>query len=293
MRKRKLMFLFIFISPAAVIYSLFLVYPSIIGFYYGMTDWDGFSTSANFVGMDNFRRIINDSLVYTALKNTVLFTFFTVIAQNIIALFFSILLNQKLRGVVFFRAIYFFPVIISTVVICFVWSVIFNPVVGPWKPFFDFLGMERISNLNVLGNRDIALYAVMFVKTWQYIGFLLVIYLAGLQTIPKDLYEAANIDGANRRQKFTTVTFPLIAPALTINMILSTIGSLKQFDHVFIMTGGGPGYSTQVIGTAIYSIAFANNQYGYGIALSILLFLAVSIVSILQMKYLKKREVSH
>ncbi len=279
--------------PAFLIYLLFQFYPAVSGFYYGLTDWNGFSPKMNFVGLDNIKEIVNDPLIFKSIKNTIIFTVLVVVLQNGLALFFVVLLNQKLKGIAFFRGIFFIPVLVSTVVVGYVWSTIFNPVIGSWNVFFNAIGLHSIAELDLLGNPNTALYAIVFVMIWQYIGYSMVIYLAGLQNISKDLYEASEIDGANRWKKFRHVTFPLIAPALTINLILSTIGCLKQFDHVFVLTGGGPGDASQVIGTAIYTVAFSNNRYGYGVALSMLLFISIAIISLFQHWYLKRRELEY
>jgi raffinose/stachyose/melibiose transport system permease protein len=292
-KRSKWVSLFIFLFPAVIVYTLFQFYPMLSGLYYGFTDWNGFSQTKNFVGMANFTEIISDPLIIKAVKNTIIFTVLVVIFQNGLALFFSILLDQKLGGISLFRAVFFLPVLLSTAVVGFIWSTIFNPIIGSWKPIFQGLGLDTIAGWDMLGNPAIALYSIIFVMIWQYMGYSMVIYLAGLQSIPKDMYEAANIDGANRWQQFKNVTFPLIAPALTINIILSSIGCLKVFDHVFVLTGGGPGDASQVVGTAIYTLAFSNNRFGYGIALSLLLFVCIAIISLIQLKFLRRREVEY
>lgn len=288
--RKKWSTLLFFLFPATVIYTMFQFYPMVSGLFYAFTDWDGFSPRKNWVGWGNFKEIAEDSLIITAVKNTVIFTFFVVLLQNGLALLLSVLLDQKMKGIAIFRAVFFLPVLLSTAVVGFIWSTIFNPIIGSWGSIIQLIGMERWARADLLGNPDTALYTIIFVMVWQYLGYSMVIYLAGLQTIPKDLYEAADIDGAGRWEKFKQVTFPLIAPALTINIILATIGCLKAFDHIFVLTGGGPGDASQVIGTAIYTVAFNNNRYGYGIALSLLLFIAIAIISLVQLKFLKRRE---
>lgn len=279
-----------FILPALLVYTLFQFYPIISGFYYGMTDWNGLSPTFHFVGMENFRQIFADPLISKAAVNTLKFTVLVVLLQNGLALLLALLVDRKLRGVAFFRAVYFIPVLISTAVVGFIWSSIFNPIDGAWKAIFQFLGFEGLARLDVLGSPKWSLYAVVFVTIWQYLGYSMVIYLAGLQTIARELYEAADIDGAGRWQQFRHVTFPLLAPSLTINLILSTIGCLKQFEQVFVLTGGGPGDSSQVVGTAIYTVAFNSDRYGYGVALSTLMFVVIAVISIVQLRFLKRRE---
>ncbi len=293
MRVKRALNLLIFLLPATLIYTLFVMYPSVSGLYYSLTDWDGLSPNYAIIGLANFKDIFDDPFFYKVLKNSVTFAALVVVLKNVLALSFAILLDRKLRMTGLFRSIFFLPAILSSIVVAYTWVTILNPVFGSWQIFFEALGMDRIANYDVLGSTATSLYSVVFVSVWQNMGYAMVIYLAGLQTIPIDLYESANIDGAGRWKQFMNITFPLIAPALTINLILSTINSLKEFDLVYILTGGGPIDSSQVIGTAIYKIAFEMNQFGYGIAMSLILFVIIAIVSLGQLRYLKKREVEY
>lgn len=285
--------LLVFLLPAAAIYSLFAIYPSISGLYYSLTNWDGISPSYRIVGLDNFRNIFQDKLFYRALENSFVFALIVVVFKNGLALFFAILLDKKMKLTGFFRSTFFVPAVLSAIVVAYTWVTIFNPVFGSWQIVFEALGMPGIAKLDLLGSAGTALYTVAFVSVWQNMGYAMVIYLAGLQTIPAELYESAEIDGAGRWKKFQHVTFPLVFPAITINLILSSINALKEFDLVYILTGGGPFDSSQVIGTAIYKIAFETNRFGYGIAMSLVLFLIIATISLGQLWYLKRREVDH
>jgi len=141
-----------------------------------------------------------------------------------------------------------------------------------------------------LGNSKLALFSVIFVVVWQYAGYSMVIYIAGLQNIPLEMYEASSIDGVNAWQRFRYITFPLLAPAVTINILLTMISTLKTFDHIFVMTKGGPGYATEVISTLLYRESFTNNNMGYGSAISVVLFALITSVSLITLKYLRRRE---
>jgi ABC-type sugar transport system permease subunit len=293
LKVRKVMNLLVFVLPATLIYTLFVMYPSVSGLYYSLTDWDGLSPAYKIIGLDNFKDIFQDPLFYKVLKNSFVFAVLVVVIKNTLALFFAILLDKKLKMTGFFRSVYFLPAILSSLVVAYTWVTIFNPVFGSWQIFFRAIGLEQIAKMDLLGSPSTSLYSVVFVSVWQNMGYAMVIYLAGLQTIPSDLYESADIDGAGRWKQFAHVTFPLIAPALTINLILTTINSLKEFDLVYILTGGGPIDSSQVIGTAIYKVAFEMNQFGYGIAMSLILFIVIAAVSLGQLWYLKKREVDY
>ncbi|TBL81128.1 carbohydrate ABC transporter permease [Paenibacillus thalictri] len=293
MKARRVVNLLVFLVPSTLIYTLFVMYPSISGLYYSLTDWDGLSPHYKIIGLDNFKEIFQDPLFYKVLKNSFLFAVFVVLIKNALALFFAIMLDKKMKMTGFFRSVYFIPAILSSIVVAYTWVTIFNPVFGSWQIFFQALGLDTIAKLDLLGNTSTSLPSVIFVSIWQNMGYAMVIYLAGLQTIPSDLYESAQIDGAGRWKQFVHITFPLIAPALTINMILSTINSLKEFDLVYILTGGGPFDSSQVIGTAIYKVAFEMNRFGYGIAMSLILFILIAVISLGQLRYLKKREVDY
>jgi multiple sugar transport system permease protein/raffinose/stachyose/melibiose transport system permease protein len=293
MKRRKMLSLLVFILPSTLIYTLFVMYPSVSGLYYSLTNWDGISPSYKLIGLDNFRDIFHDPLFYKAVKNSFTFAIIVVIIKNAIALWFAVLLDKKLKFTGFFRSVFFLPAILSSIIVAYTWVTIFNPVFGSWQTIFQALGLESIAKLDLLGSKSTALYTVAFVSIWQNMGYAMVIYLAGLQTIPGELYESAGMDGAGRWKQFWHVTFPLVAPAITINLILSTINTLKEFDLVYILTGGGPFDASQVIGTAIYKIAFETNRFGYGIAMSLILFVIIATVSLGQLWYLKKREVEY
>lgn len=293
MKLRKSMNILIFLLPATVIYTLFVMYPSISGLYYSLTDWDGISPNYKLIGLDNFIEIFNDPLFFVALKNSLIFVIAVVILKNVLALFFAILLDRKMMLTGLFRSVFFLPAILSSIIVAYIWVTIFNPVFGFWEIFFRAIGLDSIASFDLLGSTSTALFSVVFVSVWQTMGYAMVIYLAGLQTIPSELYESAEIDGAGRWSQFIHVTFPLIAPALTINFILSTINAFKEFDLVYILTSGGPFDSSQVVGTAIYKVAFETNQFGYGIAMSLILFFIIATVSLGQLWYLKKREVDY
>ncbi len=293
MKRRRTFSLLLFILPSALIYTLFAMYPSLSGLYYSLTNWDGISPGYKLIGLSNFREIFQDPLFYKSVKNSFTFAFLVVVVKNALALGFAILLDKKLKLTGFFRSVFFMPAILSSIIVAYTWVTIFNPVFGSWQTLFQAIGLDGIAKLDLLGTRSTALYTVVFVSIWQNMGYAMVIYLAGLQTIPGDLYESAGMDGAGRWKQFLHVTFPLIAPALTINLILSTVNALKEFDLVYILTGGGPFDSSQVIGTAIYKIAFEMNRFGYGIAMSLILFLIIAVISLGQLRYLKKREVEY
>ncbi len=211
--------------------------------------------------------------------------------QHAISIFLAVLLDQKLRGVVWMRAVIFYPAILNTVVIGYIWSYMYSPFVGFLPKFFEALGLDTLAGIDWLGRTDTSIYAISFVIIWQYTGYSMMIYMAGLQGISSDIYESASIDGANARQKFFKITLPLLVPAITVNTVLSVIGNMKQFEHIWVMTQGGPANSTQVFGTLIYQFAFKTSQPGYGTAMAILLSILIMLVTVTIIRVLNRWEV--
>ena len=223
--------------------------------------------------------------------NTIKLTVFIVIVQNAVGLALALGVHTLIKSKYVLRTIFFAPAVLSPVVIAFLWKYMFNPQPDAGlNAMLGFFGLDFLQQ-NWLGDPSVALWAVGLTVVWQYAGYSMVIFLAALQGIPKDLEEAAALDGAGRCQRFRHIVLPLIAPAMTINLTLSTIGGLKLFDQVFAITGGGPGYSTETLSTLIYKQAFVFGQYGYSTAVALVLALLVSGLALIQMRYLQSREV--
>mgnify|MGYP004684431843 CR=1 FL=1 len=282
----------LFLLPALIIYTLFRMGPAIASLFYGITDWNGLSKDYNFIGFSNYLEAFGDPLFRTAVKNTILYSVVVVFLQNGLGLFFAVLLDKQwLRGRNFFRVTLFFPAVLNTAAICFIWGTILSPTIGIWKPVTQALGISTLLPSDLLGSSGSALITVALVNVWQYIGYSMVIYLAGLQSVSKDYYEAAAIDGCSEYKMFWKITLPLIAPSITINIILTTVGTLKEFEHIYTLTAGGPGNASHVMGTAIYQVAFGSTQrFGYGIAISTMLMLAICAITILQRRIMRKVE---
>ncbi len=281
----------LFLAPALLLYSLFYAGPIVSGLYYGFTDWKGVSLSANWIGLDNFKNGFADPLCATARRNMLILSIVVIAIQHAISIFLAVLLDQKLRGVVWMRAVIFYPAILNTVVIGYIWSYMYSPFVGFLPKFFEALGLDTLAGIDWLGRTDTSIYAISFVIIWQYTGYSMMIYMAGLQGISSDIYESASIDGANARQKFFKITLPLLVPAITVNTVLSVIGNMKQFEHIWVMTQGGPANSTQVFGTLIYQFAFKTSQPGYGTAMAILLSILIMLVTVTIIRVLNRWEV--
>ena len=280
-----------FALPAVLVYLVIVIVPSLAGAVYAFTDWSGVG-GASFVGLDNFKRLFTDAQSLGALRNTVLLTVFIVVVQNAVGLALALGVHSRIRSGHVLRAIFFAPAVVSPVVIAFLWKYLFNPSPDSGiNALFGFFGLGFLQQ-DWLGNPSLALWSVGFTVVWQFAGYSMVIFLAGLQGVPRELEEAAALDGAGRWQRFRNVVLPMIAPAVTINLMLSTIGGLKLFDQVFAITNGGPGYSTETLSTLIYKQAFVFGSYGYSTAVALVLAILVAAVSLVQLKYLRSREVA-
>lgn len=282
---------YLFILPAIVIFLFVYAGPMLATFVLGFTDWNGIAPTFHFVGLKNYIRIFTDSNLQEPLLNTLQFTFFTVVIQGTLALLLAVALNKSFRGRNFFRTVFFLPCVVSMVAIGYAWSLIFNPVMGPLGKLADLMNWEWLSGIKWLSDPDIVLYSIILVNVWQWTGYSMVIYLAGLQSIPQQLYEAAAIDGAGSVQRFFKITLPLIAPSITITTVLSTMGGLKAFDLMYVMTNGGPGHASQTFAMASVDAFFKQKDAGLGSALAFLMFVMILLVSYLQNRLLGRREV--
>jgi raffinose/stachyose/melibiose transport system permease protein len=279
-----------FVAPALLVYALVVLYPSISGVLYAFTNWSGIGDKS-FNGLDNFSTLFHDERAVGALKNTLLLTVAIVVVQNGIGLLLALGVHARIKSRTALRVIFFAPAVVSPVMIAFLWKYVYNP--DPHAGLNGLLGAFGLGGLRQdwLGDPSLALWSVAGMVVWQYAGYSMVIFLAGLEGVPADLHEAAMIDGAGRFQRFRYVTWPLLAPALTINVMLSTIGGLKLFDQVYAATGGGPGYSSETLSTVLYKQAFVYGKFGYSTAIALVLALFVAAVSMIQIAYLRGREV--
>jgi raffinose/stachyose/melibiose transport system permease protein len=281
-----------FAAPALAIYALIVIYPSLAGAYYAFTDWSGIGAS-KWVGLDNFKTLFSDDQSFGSLLNTIKLTVFIVLVQNTIGLLLALAVHTRIKSRNLLRVGFFAPAVLSPVVIAFLWKYMFNPAPDAGlNALLGFFGLDFLQQ-NWLGDPGVALWAIGLTVVWQYAGYSMVIFLAALQGIPQELEEAAALDGAGRFQRFRHIVVPLIAPAITINLTLSTIGGLKLFDQVFAITGGGPGYSTETLSTLIYKQAFVFGAYGYSTAVALVLTLLVAGLALLQVRFLQRREVAY
>lgn len=275
--------------PAIFVYCVFFILPSIIGIFYSFTSWRPDTDVIKFVGFDNFGRIFSDRVYLTCIKNTVLYAIITVVGKNLFGLILAIALNNKrMKSVNALRTVYYAPSVLSTIVIGQIFIGMLHPE-GPVNKLLKGIGLDFLA-LNWLVDRNIVIFSVSTVAIWAWTGFHMAIYLAGLNSIPQEYYEASRIDGAGPVRIFLKVTLPLMLPSINVNILLSLISGLKVFTEVLILTGGGPGFASEVVLTRIFQ-AFGEGSWGVGTALNTLLFIVISIVSIPLLIKLRKQEV--
>lgn len=275
------------VIPAVVIFATFFILPLIFTAKYSFYNWTNYSPDITFSGLENYTQLFSDGIIIKGLKNTLIFALLTVTIQSLISLPVSVFLNSKLRGRTIYRAIFFAPAILSTLVVGYLWKYILSASdYGLINQVLLNLGMEKI---NFLGNGKIALFSIITISVWQWFGWSMVIYLGSLQSISGDLYEAASVDGATSWQQFLHITIPGLAPALKINFVTSTISGLKVFDLVVSTTNGGPAHQTETILTLMYS-KFSDGNYGYASAFGIVFLLLTMVVAAVMLGLFKKWE---
>ncbi|MDR6726373.1 raffinose/stachyose/melibiose transport system permease protein [Paenibacillus amylolyticus] len=289
MKRTKNLYSYYMIFPALIIYSIFFVVPAIAGFYYSFTDWRLDRLELTFIGWDNFKKIFSDKTLILALQNTAIFAIVTVVGKNVIGLLLAVGLNMRLRTKNLLRAIFYSPSILSILVI----SILFTPMLrteGTINQLLEAVGLHSLTQA-WLTNPSIVIWTIAIVSIWQSAGFQMAIYLAGLQSISQEYYEAAKIDGASSWRSFFKITLPLLLPAININLMLTLIGGLKVFSEVYVMTGGGPGNASQVVGTIILR-SFGEGNWGLGTAVNTLLFVVVTIIAIPLLIFMRRKEVT-
>ncbi|WP_148630296.1 carbohydrate ABC transporter permease [Bacillus sp. E214] len=284
-RKPSLAWMYI---PSLLVVSLFIIYPFLNGIRISFTDWNGFSQTFKNVGFAQYSRMLQDPDTWLIMKNTLLYGLGSTLFQNIIGLGYALLLNQSIRFRTITRTIIYLPVIISPLIMGYIWYFFFSFQGGALNDLLLFIGMDKT---NILADPNINKWLIVFVNTYQYTGVAMIIYLAGLQSISKDYYEAANIDGASSLQKFRTITLPLLMPSITINMVINIIGGLKLFDVVLALTGGGPGNASQSMSTYMYDLYFDRQDAGYAATQGILMAFVILILSLAALLYFKRKEV--
>ncbi len=277
-----------FAVPAFLFYGFAVLWPSLRGAFLAFTNWDGLSQDYDVIWFDNFVRIFTTESSLRALIMTIVFAVAITVLQNAIGLVLALAVNSGLKSQNFLRVLLFAPVVITPVVVAFLWKFLLTPN-GPVNGLLDLVGLGGVTP-SWLGEPFWAAFSIVMMVVWQKAGYSMVIYVAGLQSIPQEVEEAAAVDGAGPWQRFWSVTWPLLAPATAINVLLTLVGGLKMFTEVFVLTAGGPGGSTDTLSTLLYKSAFQFNEFGYGIALAIVLAIIVSGFSVVQQRMQAKGE---
>ncbi|MEW9503198.1 carbohydrate ABC transporter permease [Jeotgalibacillus marinus] len=267
----------LFVSPALIIYALYVVYPILATLNYSFYDWNG-SSVGTYIGLQNYIQLFNDSIFWTALVNNTWITLTSVFVQIPIGLIMALMLFAPIKGIRLMSSVYFFPFLMSTVAIGLLWIYMYDPLNGSINQLINFFGFENVAWLS---GENSALIAVLFVIVWQFAPFYMILFRAAIVGIPEELYEAADIDGASLWHKFSRITFPLLMPTIVSSSILAIVGSLKAFDLFYVMTGGGPNHATELMGTYMFKQAFVNFNMGYASAIAFVMFFIALVVTIM------------
>lgn len=276
-----------FVVPAVAVLLSFVVIPAVAGATLSFTDYRGYG-AFDWTGLDNYVRLFSDSQALSSIGNTVVLAVTVVIGQNVLGLALALALEAPLRGRRVLQALFLMPVIISPVIVSYLWQYIFAPE-GALNIVLRALGLGGLAQ-SWLGQPSTALAAIAVVVIWQYTGNAMIIYLAGLLNVPPELSEAASLDGANAWNRITRIKLPLMGPAITINVVLTTITGLRLFDQILAMTNGGPGYATDTIATVIYKRGFSGGEFGYALAMAIVLTIGIALLTVVQTVLLHRRE---
>jgi raffinose/stachyose/melibiose transport system permease protein len=282
-----------FIFAALALYLMLFIVPGVMGILMSFTDWSAYSgglTNIKFVGFANFATVFASNQHFSQyIMNTVEFTVVTTLAKTVLGLFFAVLLNEGIKAKNFHRAMLFMPAILSTLIVGLIFKSILNPGTGLLNTVLNAVGLKFLAQ-QWLVDPKIAFVSVMTVDTWKGVGYIMTIILAGIQSIPKDYYEAANIDGANFWNKFRYITLPMLIPALTVTTVLNLLYGLRVFDIVYVLTNGGPGYITEVMYTSVFK-EFSLGAYGVGTAMSSVLFVFMVLVGFFTIRAMTRKDI--
>ena len=274
-----------FMMPAMVIFTIFFLIPTVISLFFSLTVWN--FDSFTFCGLDNYRTFFSDESLYHSIINTLIYAVLTCVLKLVLAFFLAVFLTSKIKTKNFLRSVVFFPNLISTVAVGITFSALMHPTKGVINQVIEALGGTAV---DWLGNTDIALYSVIMTDVWKGVGVATVIFIAGMQSTDRTFYEAASIDGASAWQRLKSITVPLSRPAMNSVIILSFIGGLRTFDLIWAMTGGGPGYATEVMASTVYK-QYAAGYYGLSTAGNVIMFVLIALLAFPVQKFLLSKEV--
>lgn len=279
--------IFLFLLPAIVLFLLFVVYPIFQSIYYSFFNWKGFGPAVDFVGLDNFKNILNDRVFMIALRNGFLIIALSLFVQLPLSLMLAVMVGRDLPGRVFFRTIFFLPYVLSEVIAALMWLFILNP--DPERGFINAVIVFFGGSAQAwLGNTSLVLTAIFAALTWKYFGYHMLLFMTGVQNIPGEIEEAARVDGASSLQSFFFITLPLLSSTIRTSVYISVLGSIQQFILVWIMTKGGPVNASETMATYMYRFGFVRFQLGYGSAVAIYMFVICLIFSLIYLHFTRK-----
>ncbi|UOQ44824.1 sugar ABC transporter permease [Halobacillus salinarum] len=287
-RRKHWAWFLLFTGPLLIIFLTVVIVPFIVGSFYSFFQWDGISANPKvFTGFENYIKLLDDPRFMESAWATVKFTIFSVISVNVVGLTFALFVTSKLKISNTARTMFFMPYLIGGLILGYIWQFVFSDV---FKLIGEMTGLDSIF-FNWLLDQDFALYALVFVFTWQMAGYVMIIYITGLQGIPNDIIEASRIDGASTWQQLRKITFPLLMPAFTISLFLTLSQAFKIYDVNLSLTNGGPANATELFAMNIFNEIFGYGNYGYGQAKAIVFFIIVAVLALTQVYITKKREV--
>lgn len=276
---------FIYLAPAMAVILVFLYLPIILNFMNSLYKWGAMSTEVTFVGGKYYQQLLGDETIRIALKNNLIFAVMSVACQIGFSLVIAAVLESKFlrKWQSVFRTIYFVPSLLMVTVTGITFKMLYSPSIGLINPLLEKLGVDT-SGIDILGNAGSAIFGVAAASQWQYIGYTVVLFIVAMQSISEDIYEAAEIDGANAVQRFFRITVPMMKDTIMINMIIVVTGAVRVYDEVYVMTNGGPGRATQTLATYLYQVGFKNDQMGYASAIAFFVFIITFVLGLFQMK---------
>lgn len=288
MQRREIFWRVVLLTPALSVFSIFVLWPLLDSFRYSLTNWNGFNPNYKFVGLDNFAKIFSDPNFFTAIANTAIWMVAALVLPTLLGLALALLLNTGLRGASIFKSIFYLPICLSAVIVGQIWIWIYQPDWGLLNNAIEHITGIGQFNFAWLAEPSTALGSVILAWSWQQTGLAMVIFLAGLTAIPRDLLEAADIDGVKRWKQTIHIVLPMLRPATVVVVALSVINSLKGFDILYIMTGGGPFHSSNTLAFFMYEESFKKYRMGYGSAIAVVLFLVALTIIFSYFRQLRK-----
>lgn len=279
------------ILPALIIFGLFMLYPQIVNLKYSLTDFDGLHRDAQFIGLNNFVQMFKDKAVLKAYANTIIFAVVSIVIGTVLQFLIALILYRGIKGANFFKGLFYIPSMISLVILSVIWGQILK-YTGQLNTAFSLLGAEQLVR-DWLGSTDTALWSIIAINIWQYTGYGTIIFLAGLNSIPNELWESAELDGATGFKRLWFITIPLMMYSFTISLFMGLTGGLKIFDLPFILTQGGPRNATLTVAMNIYKNAFGQNRFGYAAGIALIFTLFVGVITFIQLRVTRKREVEY